>query len=346
MATIKDVAREAGVTSATVSYVLNNSGRVSEATRRRVLDVARRLNYRPSITAQNLRSGESRIIGYAWHVERPGEWTPIMQQFLYNMSKSAEEAGYHVLTFIADPDDPAAAYVTLAEMQRVDGFVLANTVVDDPRIRQLLDLGIPFVSFGRANDAWDFSYVDVDGTDGMRQVVRHLAEQGHERIAFVRWPPLSLAGNHRYQGYCDAMAELGLPIDERWLIEAENTPADGRIAAQKLMAQPPDSRPTAIACVSDVVAIGVMHALREMGLAIGREVAVTGFDNIPAAEHFTPALTSVHQPLDTIGHQLMTMLLDILQGSATETRQVLIRPHLVVRASSVRVSGEDGHWPG
>lgn len=87
MATIKDVAREAGVTSATVSYVLNNTGRVSEATRQRVLEAARQLNYRPSITAQNLRSGESRIIGYAWHTERPGEWTPVMQQFLYNMSE-------------------------------------------------------------------------------------------------------------------------------------------------------------------------------------------------------------------------------------------------------------------
>lgn len=334
MPTIKDVAREAGVTSATVSYVLNNSGRVSEATRERVLAVARRLNYRPSITAQNLRSGASRIIGYAWHEELPGEWTPIMQQFLYSMSKAAEEAGYHILTFLNDPDDPSAAYVSLAEMQRVDGFILANTVIDDPRIGRLLELGIPFVSFGRANDLWDFSYVDVDGMDGMRQVVRHLAEQGHERIAFVRWPTLSLAGSHRYAGYCAVMSELGLMVDERWLIEAENTPAHGQIAAQQLMALPPDVRPTAIACVSDVVAIGVMRALREMGLAVGRDVAVTGFDDIPAAEHLSPPLTSVHQPLEAIGHQLMTMLLDVLQGLAVETRQILIQPRLVVRASS------------
>ena len=334
MATIKDVARQAGVTSATVSYVLNNSGRVSEATRQRVLEAARQLNYRPSITAQNLRSGESRIIGYAWHTERPGEWTPIMQQFLYNMSEAAEAAGYHILTFIADARDPVASYIQLAEMQRVDGFILANTDVDDPRIRRLLELNIPFVSFGRANDSWNFSYIDVDGADGMRQVIEHLAACGHRRIAFIRWPTRSLAGSYRAQGYREALSCLGLPSDERWLVEAENTPSHGYRAAQALMACSAGKRPTAIACVSDVIAIGVLKYLHEQGIAVGRDVAVTGFDDIPAAEHLTPPLTSVHQPLETIGQRLMEMLLEILHEPATETQQVLIKPCLVVRASS------------
>lgn len=334
MATIKDVAREAGVTSATVSYVLNNSGRVSEATRQRVLEAARQLNYRPSITAQNLRSGESRIIGYAWHTERPGEWTPIMQQFLYNMSEAAEAAGYHILTFIADARDPVASYIQLAEMQRVDGFILANTDVDDARIRRLLELDIPFVSFGRANDSWDFSYIDVDGADGMRQVIEHLASRGHERIAFIRWPTLSLAGSYRAQGYRDALAALGLRAHEHWLVEAENTPSHGYRAAQELMALPAEKRPTAIACVSDVIAIGVEKYLHEQGVVVGHDLAVTGFDDIPAAEHVTPPLTSVHQPLETIGQRLMEMLLQILHEPETETQQVLIKPHLVVRASS------------
>lgn len=334
MATIKDVAREAGVTSATVSYVLNNSGRVSAATRQRVLEAARRLNYRPSITARNLRSGESRIIGYAWHTERPGEWTPVMQQFLYNLSEAAEAAGYHILTFITDAADPAATYIELAEMQRVDGFILANTDVDDPRIHRLLELNIPFASFGRANDRWDFSYIDVDGEDGMRQVIEHLAAQGHERIAFIRWPTLSLAGSYRARGYRDTLAALGLQSDELWLVEAENTPAHGYEAAQQLMARPGPLQPTAIACVSDVIAIGVLNYLHDHGIVPGRDVAVTGFDDIPAAEHITPPLTSVRQPLDTIGQRLMEMLLDILHGATNGTRQVLIKPALVVRASS------------
>lgn len=334
MATIKDVARAAGVTSATVSYVLNNSGRVSEATRQRVLEAARQLNYRPSITAQNLRSGESRIIGYAWHTERRGEWTPIMQQFLYNMSEAAEAAGYHILTFIADPRDPVAPYIELAQMQRVDGFILANTDADDARIRRLLELNIPFVSFGRANDSWDFSYIDVDGADGMRQVIEHLAARGHERIAFIRWPSLSLAGSYRAQGYRETMCALGLPLDERWLVESENTPAHGYEAAQQLMARPASERPTAIACVSDVIAFGVIRHLHDLGIEVGREVAVTGFDDIPAAEHITPPLTSVHQPLETIGQRLMEMLLDILNDPPPKTQQVLIKPQLVLRESS------------
>ena len=334
MATIKDVAREAGVTSATVSYVLNNTGRVSEATRQRVLEAARQLNYRPSITAQNLRSGESRIIGSAWHTERPGEWTPVMQQFLYNMSEAAEAAGYHVLTFISDPRDPVAPYIQLAEMQRVDGFILANTDVDDPRIRRLLELEIPFVSFGRANDSWDFSYIDVDGADGMRQVIEHLAARGHQRIAFIRWPTLSLAGSYRAQGCREALVSLGLPSDEHWLVEAENTPLHGYRAAQALMTRSAGKRPTAIACVSDVIAIGVLKYLHEHGIVVGRDVAVTGFDDIPAAEHVTPPLTSVHQPLETIGQRLMEMLLEMLHNPPVETKQVLIKPRLVIRESS------------
>ncbi|MBI5958538.1 MAG: LacI family DNA-binding transcriptional regulator, partial [Chloroflexi bacterium] len=197
MPTIKDVAREAGVTSATVSYVLNNSGRVSEATRQRVLAAARKLNYRPSAIAQNLRAGQSRIIGYAWHLEKPGEWTAVMQQFMYTMSLAAESAGYHVLTFIADPDDPISTYMELAYTGQVDGFVLADTIRDDSRIRQLLDLNIPFSTFGRANDEWDFGFVDVDGTSGMRQVTQHLLASGHQRIGLINWPQPSLTGENR-----------------------------------------------------------------------------------------------------------------------------------------------------
>lgn len=334
MATIKDVAREAGVTVTTVSFVLNNSGRVGNATRERVLAAARKLNYRPSIIAQNLRAGESRIIGYAWHTEIPGEWTSVMQQFLYTMSAAAEQEGYHVLTFIADPVDPVASYLALADTARVDAFVLANTVIDDPRIRRLLDLDIPFVSFGRANDQWDFPYVDVDGTDGMRQVVEHLLAQGHERIGLINWSPGSLAGGYRGQGYLDALADAGIHPRERLMVGAKNAAPDGYQAAEQLMTLPPAQRPTAIACVSDVIAIGASHWLHQAGYAVGEDVAVTGFDDVPTAAYLSPSLTSVAQPLHVVGKMVIDILLDMLQGRHDHERQVLLKPTLVIRDSS------------
>lgn len=337
MATIKDVAREAGVTVTTVSFVLNNSGRVGEATRQRVLEAARRLNYRPSIIAQNLRAGESRIIGYAWHTERPGEWTAVMQQFLYNMSAAAETAGYHVLTFIADPADPVSSYLALADTARVDGFVLAYTTENDPRIHRLLSLGIPFVAFGRTNFDWDFPYVDVDGTDGMRQVVEHLLAQGHRRIGLINWPAGSLAGGHRAAGYVQALQAAGIRPASALQTVAQNSAPDGYAAVQTLMCLPPDERPTAIACVSDVIAIGAMQWLSEAGYTVGQDIAITGFDDVPTAAHLSPPLTSVAQPLDTVGKMVIDILLEVLQGRQEHPHQVLLKPRLMIRASSARV---------
>lgn len=334
MATIKDVAREAGVTSATVSYVLNNSGRVSEATRQRVLAAARRLEYRPSAIAQKLRAGQSRIIGYAWHVERPGEWTAVMQQFMYTMSLAAERAGYHVLTFVADPDQPILSYTDLASTGQVDGFVLADTVHNDPRIRHLLDLNIPFAAFGQANEDWDFAFVDVDGASGMRQVTQHLLAAGHQRIGFINWPHPSLTGENRAAGYVQTLEQAGITAAKSWLVESDNTAQGGYAAARQLMALPESLRPTAIACVSDIIAIGAMRFLIEAGYRVGPDVALTGFDDTPSATHLTPTLTSVRQPLDQIGERVIEMLLALLQTPDQPKPHLLLEPVLIVRASS------------
>lgn len=334
MPTIKDVAREAGVTSATVSYVLNNTGRVSEATRERVLAVAHKLNYRPSVTAQNLRAGQSRIIGYAWFLELPGEWTPIMQQFFYTMSLAAERAGYHVLTFIADPQDPISSYLQLADTGRVDGFVLAHTNWDDPRIRRLMDLHIPFAAFGRANEEWDFPHVDVDGTYGMRQVTNHLLARGHERIGMITWRQPSLTGDYRCLGYLQALEEAGIKKEECWLVNVENNAGAGYQAAQQLMSLPASIRPTAIACVSDIVAIGAIQFLDQAGYCVGKDIAITGFDDTPTSAYLTPPLTSVHQPLDQVGEQVVGLLLDNLRGVPFAQCSNLLKPSLVIRESS------------
>jgi LacI family transcriptional regulator len=239
-----------------------------------------------------------------------------------------------VLTFVADPDDPVSSYLALADTGRVDGFVLAYTVQDDPRIRRLLDWDIPFVAFGRANDAWDFAYVDVDGECGMCQVVEHLIAHGHQRIGLINWPGISQTGSYRRRGYLKALERAGISFNERWEVIAENTAIDGRLAAQQLMAQPEDTRPTAIACVSDIVAIGAMQFLHEVGVVVGQDVAVTGFDDIPTTPYLTPPLTSVRQPLDLIGERLIALLMDRLRGTQHHEKRVLLAPELVVRASS------------
>ena len=333
MATIKDVAREAGVTTATVSYVLNGTGRVSEATRQKVLTAARKLKYRPSVIAQNLRAGESRIVGFAWHTDPGDEWIAVKQQFLYHLSVAVERAGYHVLTFIADADDPVQSYVSLFDSGWVDGFVLAPVQPGDPRVARLLELEIPFVAFGRTQVDLDVPRVGVDDAHGIALAVTHLVERGHRRIGFMTWPDALPDANHA-EGYRRALAAAGIVPDERWSVAAQNTPEDGFRAAQQLLALPAEIRPTAIACASDTLAAGVMRYAAGAGIAVGRDLAVTGYGDLPAAALLTPPLTSVRAPLDMIAEWLVALLLDRLYGTAEYERHLLLEPSLVMRASS------------
>ena len=140
MTTIKDVAREAGVSIATVSYVLNNKTEaISEDTRSRVWTAVNTIGYRPNVTARNLRSSRSKLIGYAWHNIQAGQVNTVLDRFTYSLAASAERAGYHMLTFTYSMDDPIPVYDELIRTGRVDAFVLASTVRDDPRVSYLMD---------------------------------------------------------------------------------------------------------------------------------------------------------------------------------------------------------------
>ena len=335
MATIKDVAKAAGVSTATVSYVLNNTFPVSESTRQKVLEAVKRLGYRPNITARNLRANESRMIGYAWHaVISPGEINPILDRFVHRLAAAAESHGYHILAFTHDDNNVIDVYSDLIETGRVDAFVISETNADDARIRFLLDAGFPFVAFGRANPEWDFPYVDVDGRAGMRAATEHLLALGHRKIAFIGWPEGSMAGDSRFAGYCDALRDAGIEPDARLIIRGDHSAATGKRAAETLMKLPQNERPTAIIAVSDLIAIGAMSAIERAGLRVGQDVAVVGFDNLPLSEYLHPPLTSVHQPMGRVAQTMVDMLVAILNGEQLDERHVLICPELVIRASS------------
>jgi len=333
--TIRDVAQRAGVSIATVSYVLNASAPISERTRTRVLAAAAELGYRPSAIARGLRARESRIIGYNWHHVPPDKWHPIRDRFLYSIAEAAETQGYHILTFTHTPHNRSRRpYEDLMLTGQVDGFILSDTSRDDERIRYLLGAGFPFVAFGRANEAWDFPYVDVDGEAGMRQAVEHLLSLGHRRVGLIAWPEESLSGQYRYQGYLRALESAGIAPDPAWIVRSEHTEASGRQATRTLLDLPSGRRPTAVVAVSDLMAIGAMNALYEIGLQPGQDVAVVGFDDIPTAQYVRPSLTTLRQPIAEVGERAVDMLLRLIQGQELAERSVLLSPKLIVRASS------------
>lgn len=337
---IRDVAEASEVSIATVSYVLNNSAPVSEETRRRVLEAVKKLGYRPNITARNLKANETRMIGYAWHNVDPGQTNAVLDRFIYQMALAAEANGYHVLTFTQSPDAPALTYEDLIRTSRVDGFILAGTNQNDERIWRLMELGFPFVSFGRSNDNWDFPYVDVDVRAGIRMAVEHLLSCGHRRIACLGWPTGSPNGDERYGGYCDAMRMAGIMPEQGWVVHVSNLIGEGHEAARRMMSLPPSERPTAIVALSDMLAIGAMSYLEANGLRVGIDVAVTGFDDDPMAGFLHPPLTSVHQPIDEIAGMVIEMLMAVLSGQPIPHHKTLVQPILMVRSSSSKSFSE------
>jgi len=333
--TIKDVARRADVSVATVSYVLNNRESVSQSTCERVLQAVRELGYRPNVIAQGLRAGESRMIGYSWSPVPPDQFNPVLDKFLQSMVETAEKAGYHILLFPCPPDRAAVeAYETLVATNRVDGFVLSSTDYNDQRIAYLMEIGFPFVAFGRANPEWDFSYVDVDNQRGVQEAVQYLLELGHRRIGLLAWPEDSLTGTFRLQGYLDAMAMARAPVDPAWIVRGANSPLEGLRCTEQMLALPPDRRPTAIMAMSDFMAIGAMNAIQNHGLTTGQDVALIGFDDAPLVQYLRPPLSSVRQPIVEVGQRIMDMLIRLIREEPLAERHVLLAPRLIVRESS------------
>ncbi len=334
--TIKDVAAAAGVSYQTVSKVLNKQATVSAETEARIWEAARQLHYRPNISARNLRTQSSNLIGYTWQRAADESPRPIIDQFLYNAVLRFEQAGYHVLTLLMGSGDEmdVTIYRELYGRRQVEGFILADTNQDDPRIAYLIEQGIPFASFGQANDAWDFCWVDVDGSYGMRLVVEHLLAQGHRRIGLITWPEGSEAGAHREAGYEEGLAAAGIVLNPDWVVRGENTVQTGAEGTARLLDLPAAERPTAVMCISDFIAIGALNTARAAGLQPGPDLAITGYDDLPMSQFFHPPLTTVHQPIAEVSRQLAELLLKQINGEPIAEKGILLHPRLVVRESS------------
>jgi DNA-binding LacI/PurR family transcriptional regulator len=325
------VARHAQVSRQTVSNALNAPQRVRPDTLTRVLAAIDELGYRPNAAARNLRTQSTRLLACRL---LPAAGGGVLDRFLHALCDAARDRGYDVLSFSAASDD--AELDVLQDLLRrtaVDAYVIANTHHVDPRPGWLAGRGAPFVAFGRpwGEPGAAHSWVDVDGAAGVAAAVEHLVDRGHRRIAFLGWPEGSGVGDDRFAGWQRAVAAHRLP--ERGLVLRTE---DGMAAAAALTARLLDSGlpPTAVVCVSDVMALGVLRALDRRGVRPGAGVAVTGFDDSPLATVVRPGLTSVRQPLEAVAEKVIEVLLEHLHGDRTAPAQVLLQPALVVRDSS------------
>ena len=337
--TLSDVARHVGVSAQSVSNALHNPARVAPDTRERILAAVHELGYRPNRSARALRTQRSRLIGVKVEASRDDRAALLLDQFLHALAESAASAGCHLILVQADGEpEEIAAYRELLDTTSVEAFVLASTHAGDARVAALRDWDVPFATFGRSWDGdLDLAWADVDGRHGLCLATEHLAAQGHVRIGHIGWPLSSETGRDRRGGWREACERLELADDLH--AEVADDFDQARDATHRLL----DARSpaTALTCSSDTLALGVLRALADRGLRAGSDVAVTGFDNSPAAALTTPGLTSLRQPLDQVAQDLVTAIESLLDGSP-ERRQTLLQPELVIRESS---QPEPAHTP-
>lgn len=330
--TISDVARTAGVSKGAVSYALNGQPGVSDETRRRILDVANRLGWKPSLRAKGFSSSKAYALGLVLARDlRLLGTDPFFPAFIAGLETTLAEKEYSlVLTVATHPGAEARSYRKLVEDGRVDGVVLSDMRNDDSRIALLMELGIPAVTLDRSKTPSPFPAVCTDSTDAIRATVRHLVDLGHTRIAHVGGAQSYIHGRSRRLAWEGAMASAGLPTD--LFIGADFTAHGGAAATEELLGRP--DRPTAIVYANDLMATAGQAYAQTHGFSVPGNVSITGFDNAEFVQYLNPSLTTISSDPLKWGQVAATVLLNLLDGTHDGHDVMLPPPELLIRGST------------
>ena len=335
--TLKDISKQSGFSVTTVSRALTGYDDVSQRTRTRILKIAEEMGYEPNHIARQLQGQRTLTLGLIMPARTHSNDDDFFSLLLKGITYEAARNGFDVLTSAAQANtSEIEAYQRFVGGNRVDGMIVARTQRNDERIQYLQSVNCPFIVHGRLapDEASDFDYIDVDSELGIYMVTEHLIQEGHREIGAILPNPELAFTPYRLNGYREALQQTGLNFREDYCIHGDLTYQSGLESAQVLLEKHPHL--TAIVCANDWMALGAMAVAKELNYPVGDGFAVTGYDDIPAALHAEPSLTTVHQPIYDIGEQLTHQLLDIIKDDDPTASffQHLIKPELVIRASS------------
>lgn len=329
--TINDVARAAGVSKGAVSFALNDRPGVAPETRRRILSVARDLGWTPSPRARALSVSRALAVGLV--VARAPETLradPFFPSFIAGMESVLSQTGHALLLQVSpDHDGERQSYRRLADEGRVDGVVITDLYVDDPRPHLLAELGLPAVVVGPAVDDEFWPSLGVDDAPGIAAAVEHLVELGHQRIAHVSGPLDMVHGRSRADAWAQSLRAARLPKGR--CVEADFSAEAGARATRELLDSA--SPPTAIVYANDLMAMAGMSLALSRGLDVPRDLSITGYDNTDLSAHLQPSLTTVSTDVIEWGRAAAIALLDVIDKQPMPRAQ-LAPPRLVVRGST------------
>ncbi len=334
---LKELANELGLSQTTVSRALNGYPEVAEATRRRVVEAADRLNYSPNTRARSLATGRSMAIGHVIPLSTKNEiMNPIFADFIAGAGETYHRSGYEMVLSVVSDDRESRVYRELAAKGSVDGLIVHAPRTGDPRIALLKEIGLPFVVHGRTSTGdSDYSWVDVNNRRAFQRGTDFLLDLGHRRIALVNGLETMDFAARRRDGYLKALRNRGIEPDHSLMFTDEMTESYGYNAARRLLAEP--EPPTAILSSSMIIALGLRRAVEDAGLRMGRDVSIVTFDDdLAYLRNGTdvPIYTSLRSSVRAMGHQAAQMLLDRIENPAHPATQHLIEAELMVGQST------------
>ncbi len=332
--TIADIARRVGVSKGAVSFALNGRPGVSEATRARILEAAREMNWRPHSAARALGGARAEAVGLV--IARPASTLgvePFFAQLLSGLQArlSRQQVAMHLLV-VEDSAAEIEVYREWTSAHRVDGFILVDPQVRDPRPAALEELGAPAVVLGGSGGLGPLSSVWADDREAMLSVVDYLAALGHRRIAHVAGLPGFRHTQRRIRALRDSARRLGLTGAVS--LPTDFSDAEGAAATRTLLSRGPASRPSAIVYDSDVMALAGLGVAMEMGVRVPDELSIVAFDDSVLTRVTHPAITSLSRDTFALGGQVAEVLLEVIADPGTRRNVKTATPRLVIRGST------------
>ena len=328
--TIDDVADLAGVSYQTVSRVINNRPDVKDATRERIQKIIEETGYRPSHIARSLATAHTATIGLVV----PDISNPFFSVIARGAESIATQLGYSIL--LSSTNEDVSREVEILHMldeRYVDGVIVCGFRGEDGALQEALARFRAVVLVNRRLKGKSLPVVLVDDELGGYLVTRHLLDQGHTAVGFLAGPANSFSGAGRLRGYKMALAEAGIEPRDGWIMPCTPTFIHGQEAARRLLEAHPQL--SALFCYNDLVAIGALKGCEALGRQVPADIAIAGFDDIMLAGVVSPALTTCHVPREELGRQAAAMLLNCIDKSMKSCPELLVKPELVIRGSTV-----------
>ncbi|MCK3657331.1 transcriptional regulator [Pasteurellaceae bacterium Pebbles2] len=329
MATIKDVAKMAGVSTTTVSHVINNTRHVAEETKQDVLKAIQQLNYSPSAVARSLKVNTTKSIGMIVTTSE----SPYFAEIIHAVEDRCYRQGYSL--FLCNTQNNAEKIKNHLEMlakKRVDGILVMCSEYHQDSLElfnNFSELPMVVMDWGIEDNRNDL--IQDNSFSGGYLATKYLIDNGHKKIGIIAGELNKAIAKTRYDGYVQAMQEANLAVNPNWVMEGFFEPEDGYECMNKILVQA--ELPTAVFCCNDVMALGAISAITERGLRVPEDISIIGYDNIHSSRFYAPPLTTIHQSKARLGERALKLLFERIQSKNNQREVIEMHPELVVRKS-------------